>query len=201
MKQKSDGTTESKKIGRSREWNYHPALPIQLAPFFDRPFKPKAALQWLRGTWLKITPPVSHLFFAVLVYTCFWPALAEMEVFSVDWAMRIFTINMMAVVILASALHAYLYVFSKQEMRLKFDVRPMEKMVDSLLDIKPGTICSGLLFQVCQFGQHGLSCISTLLPKDKYQLSKVLVHRLSGASLLYSLSVSGNLFTFIGFTA
>lgn len=118
---------ESVKEGQTREWNYHPQLPLQLAPFFDLPPKPKAALVWLRGTWFKLTPPVSHLFFALVAYAFFWPSIPEMQTFAAGWAMQIIIINLTAVILLASTLHTYLYVCSKQGKRLKFDARPMEK--------------------------------------------------------------------------
>lgn len=113
--------------GRSRVWNYHPALPIRMSPVFDLPPKPKAALAWLAGTWLKVTPPVSHMVFAVVAFLAFWPALPQMQSLSWTWMAQIFAINFAATVILAGALHLYLFVYAGQQMRLKFDVRPMEK--------------------------------------------------------------------------
>ena len=113
--------------GKSREWNFHPALPISMSPVFDIPPKPKAALAWLLGTWLKLTPPVSHLTFALVAYLFLWPAMADMQQLSGAWMVQIFAINLGAVLILAGAMHCYLHVFAGQEMRLKFDARPMEK--------------------------------------------------------------------------
>ena len=117
------------KAGANKEWNYHPQLPISLAPFFDSPFNLKASLQWLAATWLKITPPINHLLFAIVVYLFFLPSMASMIEMSWDWITQLFAINFLAITLLASFLHAYLYVFSKQNMKLKFDVRPMEKSV------------------------------------------------------------------------
>lgn len=113
--------------GKSRVWNYHPALPIKMSPVFDIPPKPKAALAWLLGTWLKITPPVSHLICAVIAFAFFWPALPEMQKLSWGWIGQIFAINFVAATVLAGALHLYLFVYSGQQMRQKFDIRPMEK--------------------------------------------------------------------------
>ncbi len=113
--------------GKSRVWNYHPALPISMSPVFDLPPKPRAALSWLLGTWLRLTPPVSHMFFAVMAYAFLWPAMPAMQEFSWGWIAQICAINFGATVLLASALHLYLFVYSQQDMRLKFDIRPMEK--------------------------------------------------------------------------
>ena len=113
--------------GNSKVWNYHPALPISMSPVFDVPPKPKAALAWVMGTWLKITPPVNHLLCAIIVYTFLWPSLPDMQQISWAWVGQIFAINAGAAILLASILHLYLFVLAGQEKRLKFDVRPMEK--------------------------------------------------------------------------
>lgn len=111
-----------------REWHFHPKLPISMSPAFDIPPRPKAALAWLFGTWLKLTPPVSHMIFALVAYAFLWPSSIEaMQQLSWTWPAQIFAINFGAVLILAGALHTYLFIFAGQGVRLKFDARPMEK--------------------------------------------------------------------------
>jgi len=53
--------------------------------------------------------------------------MEAMQTFDSLWMAQIFAINFSAILILAGGLHLYLYVFAGQNMRLKFDVRPMEK--------------------------------------------------------------------------
>jgi len=118
---------ETEPAGSSRTWNFHPSLPISMSPVFDYPPRPKASLKWLSGTWLKITPPVNHLLFALVAYWFLWPGMAAMQTISAGWTAQIFAINLSATLILGTALHTYLYVFGGQQMRLKYDVRPMEK--------------------------------------------------------------------------
>ncbi|WP_299615987.1 sterol desaturase family protein [uncultured Tateyamaria sp.] len=130
MKDKSHSNAlqpETVPAGSSREWNFHPNLPIGMSPVFDLPPKPKAALAWIAGAWLKRTPPVNHLIFAVAAYLLFWPSLDAIR--SAPWASaaQMLAVNSGSVLVLAGALHIYLYVLAGQEMRLKFDVRPMEK--------------------------------------------------------------------------
>ena len=117
------------KAGKNKEWNYHPQLPIALAPFFDFPFRINASFKWLVATWLKITPPINHLTFAIVIYLFFLPSMVMMTEFSWGWVAQLFAINFISIALLATSLHTYLYVFSKQKMNLKFDVRPMEKSV------------------------------------------------------------------------
>lgn len=133
----------------SRLWNYHPALPITMSPVFDFPLKPKAALSWLFGTWSKLTTPVSHLIFAVVVYLSFWPAMDAMQQPSWQWILQILAIHLGAVLLLAGTLHMYLYVYSGQEMRTKFDIRLMEKngrflFRDQVCDNMFWTLASGV---------------------------------------------------------
>lgn len=127
MSKTDDAAQEYEPAGKSREWNFHPALPISMSPVFDIPPKPKAALHWLVGTWLKLTPPVSHLVFALVAFAFFWPTTGTMENLTFGWPLQIFAINFAATLILAGTLHSYLFIFAGQETRLKFDARPMEK--------------------------------------------------------------------------
>lgn len=113
--------------GSSKEWNFHPDLPISMSPVFDVPPKPKAAAVWLFGTWLKLTPPVSHLFFALIATFFLLPSITEMQNIQWGWILRITSINLLSVLLLAGSLHFYLHVLSAQKLRLKFDIRPMEK--------------------------------------------------------------------------
>jgi len=59
-------SAESLTAGQSKDWNYHPDLPIALSPVFDIPPKPKAAFVWLTKTWLSLTTPVNHLVWALV---------------------------------------------------------------------------------------------------------------------------------------
>ena len=127
MADPGESSTPNVPAGKSRVWNYHPDLPITMSPVFDLPPKPKAALAWLLGTWIKVGPPLNHMLWAVIAYLFFWPALPDMQTLSWGWATQVFAINLIATVVLASLLHWYLFVHSGQQMRLKFDIRPMEK--------------------------------------------------------------------------
>lgn len=136
-------------VNKSREWNFHPSLPIAMSPVFDVPPKPTAAMGWFVGTWTKLTPPVSHLIFAIVCFYLFWPDTQRMVQFSGSWVLQIFAIHACAVLLLAGGLHLYLYVYMGQGARLKFDLRPMEKKSrftfnDQLLDNMFWTLISGV---------------------------------------------------------
>lgn len=121
-----DNSFNSLKPGQNRQWNYQPQLPLKLAPFFDTPTKPKAIVAWLQNTWLRASPPVNHLCFSLIAFLFFWPSSMNMKVVSWDWTLHILGINFAAILLLAGLLHLYLYAYPKQDMRLKFDVKPME---------------------------------------------------------------------------
>ncbi|GAA6206756.1 sterol desaturase family protein [Cognatishimia sp. WU-CL00825] len=125
--QSKETNQNSVPAGRSKEWNYHPKLPIAMSPVFDIPPKPKATIAWLFGTWLKLSPPVNHLVFALLAVAFLLPSSSDMQSLDASWMLQIAAIFFGTVIFLGSALHVYLYVFASQKMRLKFDVRPMEK--------------------------------------------------------------------------
>lgn len=126
MNDSNNTNSEVQAAGQSKDWNYHPKLPIAMSPVFDLPPQPKAASAWLMGTWLKLTPPVNHLFFALVATVFLLPTTQTMQQFSWAWVGQIFAINLVAVLIMASALHGFLHIYSAQDTRLKFDVRPME---------------------------------------------------------------------------
>lgn len=113
--------------GASKAWNFHPKLPIAMSPVFDIPPKPCAALSWLIGTWFKLAPPLSHIVLAVIIVAFLLPAMEVMRTLDAGWMLQIAAINFGFPIVLGAALHTYLYVFAGQQMRLKFDVRPMEK--------------------------------------------------------------------------
>ena len=49
--------------GESREWNWHPDLPINTSPVFEKPPRPFASLRWYAGAWL----PISELLLYVVI--------------------------------------------------------------------------------------------------------------------------------------
>ena len=72
--------------GQSREWNFHPDLPISMSPVFDVPPKPAKAIGWLLGTWIKLTPPVNHLLFAIVCTSLFLPSMQTMHTQVTFWS-------------------------------------------------------------------------------------------------------------------
>ncbi|UWR23022.1 hypothetical protein [Sulfitobacter sp. S190] len=108
MLQTSDTAADQIPAGKSREWNWHPALPISMSPVFDVPPQPAAAARWLIGTWTKLSPPVSHMIFATLAYLFLWPSMTQMQDLQVSWVLQIYGINMGAAVLLGTSLHLYL---------------------------------------------------------------------------------------------
>lgn len=118
--------TDTQPAGQSREWNYHPDLPIQDAPFFEVPPKPLASIKWLINTWLKASPPVIHLVSAIMVWWLFLPTWSTMATLTLAWVFQILAINLVAAILLAGGLHFYFHTIAGQDVRLKFDIRPME---------------------------------------------------------------------------
>jgi len=123
------GEGKSTKVlaNKSKVWNYHPKLPISMSPVFELPFKPKAVFSWLIGSWFRLTPVSHHMVLAFLTFLLFWPSMGRIQLASWDWMAQIFFINLGASLLVGCSLHLYLHVFAGQQVRLKFDVSPMQK--------------------------------------------------------------------------
>ena len=120
--------TESKtKISTRTKWNHHPDLPIQHAPVFVWPPRRKAAFTWLTKRWVTLSGVSIFLVFALLVYNYLQPELETMRTLSVDWVALIYFRNLVLLIGVAGGLHLYLFTFTAQGRKLKFDARAMVK--------------------------------------------------------------------------
>ncbi|MEM8648878.1 MAG: sterol desaturase family protein, partial [Pseudomonadota bacterium] len=109
--------------GMSREWHYHPDLPIQITPVFDWPPRPVAALAWLANMFLSLAFGVGLIGLATLIYVVAHPDPATMTVLSLDWAWQIWARNIVLMLVVAGGLHIWLYHLRGQGKRLKYDHR------------------------------------------------------------------------------
>lgn len=106
-------------------WNHHPPLPIQDSAVFAWPPRPAAALWWLTKRWVRITSGTLFLLSATLVWNFAQPPVETMRTLSPDWVLAIWARNFALLCLFAGALHVWLYTFTMQGDRLKYDARPM----------------------------------------------------------------------------
>ncbi|MDI3335193.1 sterol desaturase family protein [Defluviimonas aestuarii] len=105
----------------SREWNYHPDLPLADPSIFRWPPDPGFLIRWLARHWLMLSERVMMVILAVLLYLTAYPALETAQSFSLGWVAQVWAINMGLVVAVAGGLHWYFYMRKGQGRRLKFD--------------------------------------------------------------------------------
>lgn len=109
----------------SREWNWHPDLPLFGAPFWDWPVRPLASLKWLVSAYFPLSDRALYLLFALGVACIFQPVTAAQAVLSPDWIAVVLVRNYLAVLVVAGGLHWWFYVFRGQGDEEKYDPRAM----------------------------------------------------------------------------
>ena len=108
-------------------WNHHPPLPIPDSALFDWPPRPKQALWWLTRRWVQLTSGTLLLLTAVIVRTWLHPSDATLQTLAPGWILAIWARNLVLMALFAGALHLWLFTFSMQGDRLKFDARPLTR--------------------------------------------------------------------------
>lgn len=108
-------------------WNYHPKLPIGHAPVFVWPPKPKAALVEILKRWVVISSTTMAAVSAAVYYNFLLPDAETLKTLSFGWIGAMFATNLAFFIAFAGLLHLYLYRFSAQGQKFKFDARPLAK--------------------------------------------------------------------------
>lgn len=120
-------TSETVSDPEAVRWNYRPEGQVPLNPLFAWPPRPGAVLSWYRGAWLQITSITTCFVIAVIVYAFFLPPLEDMQTLRADWILRIWLLNMVPQIVVASTLHWYLYIRKGQGMYKKYDARDLTR--------------------------------------------------------------------------
>ena len=107
----------------SREWNYHPDIPLENASIFRWPPDPKYLENWFRSRWLMFSERVMMVLLAIAMWTFGYSSLDRTQEFSVGWVLQTWLANLVLVAGVAGGLHWYFYTRRGQGRRLKFDRR------------------------------------------------------------------------------
>ena len=146
--ERHDGSSQRR--SSSRDWNFHPSLPIELSPIFAWPPKPLAWLNWISTYWLALSSVTLEVALAVVVYRSFQPDWVTMETLAPGWLFQIWVRNVILICLIAGGLHLWFYGFSAQGKALKFDARDLNRSNGSytfrnqVLDNMFWTIASGV---------------------------------------------------------
>ena len=107
----------------SKEWNYHPDLPLENPSIFRWPPDPKFLVVWFARNWLTLSERMIMVLFAVLLWFVAYPSLEQTKSFAFSWIAQTWAVNMIMIMVIAGGLHWFLYIRTGQKKRLKFDHR------------------------------------------------------------------------------
>ena len=91
-------------------WNYTPHLPLQMAPYWDWPMKPIAAIGYLLRSWNPLGARLLFLVAAAIAWTWFTPALERATTLQFDWIAEVWLKNFVILFTVAGGLHLLLWV-------------------------------------------------------------------------------------------
>jgi len=110
-----------------REWNYKPELPLQVSPIFVWPLNIFKAVMWIVKSWLPVSERLVLVGFAILSWVYATPALERCHVFEINWVAEIYFRNLFLMILVAGGLHAYFYMFKRQDQEKRYDARDLVK--------------------------------------------------------------------------
>ena len=109
--------------GESREWNWHPSLPIETSPVFKKPPRPVASLKWYSGAWLPVSELLLYVLIAIAVWSWVQPSPTQTQSLELDWVALVWLRNVVMLTLFASFLHIWLYRWKLQGDELRYDRR------------------------------------------------------------------------------
>ena len=112
---------------QSREWNYHPDLPLHDPSIFHWPPSPGFLARWFVRNWLMLSERVMMVLLAVAMWLLVYPSLETAKTFAFGWILQTYVVNFVMVVGIAGGLHWYFYMRKGQGKALKFDRRDQAK--------------------------------------------------------------------------
>lgn len=116
----------------SREWHWHPDLPVKYAPYWHWPPKPMILLKWVWQNYLQVSDRSIYLALAFVVAFWLQPVGSEQATFAFDWMSWVFIRNWVLLLIVAGGLHLWFYGIDAQGKLLKYDPRPYMKRKNAL---------------------------------------------------------------------
>ena len=110
----SDTSTKSDRepaSERRKIWNYTPVLPLQLAPYWNWPLTPLAALLYMLKSWNPVATRFLFLIGAIVTWFWFTPDLARAKAIQFDWIFEVWLRNFIILTGVAGGLHLLLLRF------------------------------------------------------------------------------------------
>ena len=111
----------------SKDWNYHPDLPLADGSIFKWPPKPGFLARWFARNWLSLSERVIMVLLAVAIWLWIYPDFAATKTFQAGWIFQVWLANFALVALCAGTLHWYFFMRKGEGSELKFDKRDMAR--------------------------------------------------------------------------
>lgn len=111
----------------SREWNYHPDLPLSDPSIFRWPPDPGFLARWFARNWLTLSERVMMVIASVALWYWVYPPIEQAQEFAAGWIAQVWLVNAAIIFLTAGGLHWFFYMKKGQGKRLKFDHRDQAK--------------------------------------------------------------------------
>lgn len=111
----------------SKEWNYHPDLPLADPSIFKWPPDPHFLGRWVLRNWLTLSERVMMVILATLCWLFLYPSLGTAKTLAFGWVFQVWLVNLGLMICIAGGLHWFFYVRRGQGKALKFDHREPAK--------------------------------------------------------------------------
>ena len=111
----------------SREWNYHPDLPLHDPSIFHWPPRPDFIARWIGRNWLTLSERVLMVLLSIAAWWLLYPSLDQARSFSFGWIAQTWLANLGLMIVIAGGLHWFFYIRGGQGKALKFDHRDQAK--------------------------------------------------------------------------
>lgn len=116
----------------SREWHWHPKLPVGFAPIWHWLPQPRVFGRWVWSNYLQVSDPSIYLAIAFLVAFWLHPVTADQAHLAPGWIAATLLRNLILLLIVAGGLHLWFYGIDGQGKLLKYDPRPHAKRKNAL---------------------------------------------------------------------
>ncbi len=109
----------------SRDWHWHPELPMKL--MHPLTLSPAVFWRWLRYSWLSVSTRLLWVIFALAAWHYLAPSLEQMKAFEAGWIAQVYAKNFLTLCIVAGGLQLFLHSTKKQGKQLKFERKDLAR--------------------------------------------------------------------------
>ena len=89
----------------SKEWNYHPDVPLADPSIFKWPPSPQFLATWFARNWLTLSERVMMVLAAIGCWIWLYPSLTQAKTLAFGWVFQVWLVNMGMMIVVAGLLH------------------------------------------------------------------------------------------------